>query len=250
MKNKLLLLAFIISVNTGLFSQSKTKVSFYIFPSNATLKVDNKIYNIKEAAHPLIIELKEGLQIIELWAPNYKLIKDTLNVKPNNSNVYKKRLNILSDIFNQYKLDLSKYNQRKVGGLVKKIGLPALNAAGLWFVIDGGSVKNLDDLKTKAELHRDAYSSAISLNIIDREKANFESTRNTYNTKKRRLNNKRVIGCSLIAATSFLSYIIIRNHNKKTKPVRPTYQEKNPLVFESIKINSDFNSALSINFNF
>ncbi len=248
--NKLISLFILFFILKTCTAQELEKARFFIYPETSVLSINNSTYSIDSSAFPLVLQLPEGSYPLQIWSPKYDVIRDTLVVKKNGSNTYKKRLVVLSPEFKSYKKELTNYTNQRFKNNLLKIGLPTVNLLALWLAYDGGSIRKISDSKEKVNFHRNAFINSVSPSIIASERDNFEKSLEKYNSQRRMLRNKRIVGFSIVALSSFFSYKIIKKSNKNKPTKKPTYAPKNPLVFEYLELNIFSNSGVTLHFNF
>jgi len=245
MKQTQFILLLLLLINSALLAQDKAILHLEILPRNAFVKIDNQVYNLNQQSNSFGIELAPGNYTIEIWAPEYETHSETINIIANKKNIYKKTLTDLTANFMQYQEELKSYNRKK---LQIYTGSVVFHTALAFGIID---IRKVNQLKREEQVILNGqvlYQQSFTTNDLSQFKTEHNDLINEYNRQKKNLRTKRIIGGALACATIASTFVFA----KKAKAKRPTYSAENPLVLQSINLDSDTyqNVALSLKFNF
>lgn len=221
---------FIFSLN----AQTKNKVYIQVSPLNSIIKLNNELINIADKGIPFTLELEKGEHIIEIWAPDYEKIKDTIIVGDRKTSKYFKKLSKRTEKYDLYRKELKEYRAVKAKKIVSNIVVPSAILGVFWYSLGLEKSKELSPLKEKTELYREMFSNSISQESINNNRFWFETFRKEYNKKRKELYLRRSIGIPLSIVGSYFSFRFLKkvNNMKKEKPVYSA--EKSPFVLKKI----------------
>lgn len=223
----------ILVLTSDLLGQNTGKVRLNIIPSYSYIEINNKVIKVSEQE---VIELNEGLYPIRIWASKMMMIEDTIEIKADETVNYNKGLRELSPDYKVYRKQLRQYkfNRAKPYGLA---GLALGSGIGGFFLLNQQKAA-VQNSQNEALIATSIYENAVV--NIDIVKANYEEKVAEFNRKKTTYNTSLVASIIGVAALTSFSIIQIRK-NRKTSGNKPIYQEKNPLVYEKVKITPTLN---------
>lgn len=225
---KQILLFLFILIGFPAISQTTESLVLRVGPVDAFVKIDT-IFLETTPSEIFNLNLASGEHIIEIWAPEFELFRDTILIKEGRPNRYSKGLQHKSPEFQLYLEELDEYKEYKSNVLLYKAGSYTASA----MVLAGGVVQILRT-KNKAEIEREDYLAGF-----DHEK--ILQHKEAYNKYKRQNAGWKIFLGVALPATYFLhkaaqKYTV---NNKKETPVFDKSGMKNPLANIDIFISSN-----------
>jgi PEGA domain. len=226
----------------GVNAQDLEKLYITVNPPGSIMSINGSTISLNKDNQPYSLELKKGTYPIELWAPGYELVKDTIVIKETTinkyTNKYAKLLTVKTPEFENFeKLDHI-YNKKVKGKRNKKIGLITLNALLTYYVLDGDRFR-INKFETRANNAYNEYISAV-------DQSNLEEEFNKYNVAQKKHNDivdfaktKLIVGIPVLIGTYIGTWITIKKINKKPLPVKPVFNPKNPFVGSTLKLGAE-----------
>lgn len=240
MKNQvaLLLLLFCTFFTASLFAQNKGTGVFFIKPYNAFLKIDNQVFDLSKENFPLEVSLEEGKYVVELWAPTFAVQKISFEIKSNKATRIVKELTELNLKIQDRVSDNSFKKVAINGGLVAMdLGLTVV-----YFVSKNKTEKALNILSEELDELRSPHQNLLFLSDLEASRAMFESQKSVFDEKRKKHNNKVVIGGVglgvLYGLTTFL--FVKQLKNKQSRAVK---KDRNPFG----NLSLDFNTGVQPN---
>jgi hypothetical protein len=228
----IILLSF--AIGDSLFSQENGKMIFNITPTHYHIRISEKTYEVNNSNGIFEIELPAGEYDIKIWAPTRTLHEDKIIITSGASNNYKKNLSNLSEYYKNYKTELTHYHNQKIINPII-IGLDLGISATTVYLI-AKEKKDAEKIKNRINSNAEAYTKAISPEELAIAKQAYLNSITDYDDGKKKYKKTAIIGYSVIAiANAATIYRIIKR--KKNPLLKPTYEEKNPLV--NINFNID-----------
>lgn len=226
MKFVFFLMVFLFLNINSTFSQ-ENNINFYVVPAKSFIKINGNVISLNENIGAHSMYLKAGIYPIEIWSPNYTLIKDTIIVKETETLRYRKTLNKYEKAYVDYSREMNKYKKHKFAYQALDVSLALVNIGLITYVaVPASANKKLVNDINMASLR---YQNAITPTEIDAAKGQF----NQLNTKyKNSVNLKYYLGIPLLTVSSGLSiYYYIKRKKINQNIIKPKkYNPKNPFI--------------------
>ncbi|HFA48519.1 MAG TPA: hypothetical protein ENJ95_05805 [Bacteroidetes bacterium] len=227
------------------YSQTNGKMILQVTPKNASIEIENKLYQLGNKTWPMEIELPAGSYKIKIWAPTRKLIEDTIVIEADSTLYYRKNLNTLSEEYKTYNDKLAYYHKQKllkIGLIGLDIGVTAATTAFIFAKKDrADNDKNIVDINSKA------YQTSVNPENIKLAKSEYFDSVERYKKSNSTYKSVAIGGLAVITIINGLTIlkIIKDSKNPLTKPI---FDEKNPLSKTTFKIRN--NGYSNPNFQF
>ena len=239
-RNKLswLLLASCFLSALALKAQDTGQVTFQFNPANATVKIDNQVFQANVSP---TISLPAGEYPIQVWAPKRAIFRDTIIITAGETLIYAKGINTLSEAYKAYQDADHAYVYGRLRNTAVDVSI-ILGTIGLTW---GTFYKNpvIDRSYENALWQIERYESqAASISEINEIKLEYERARSDYEDERKKYNRKIKFGLPLVGITYALGtiYFIKRiKHKKQSKGKRPVYEEANPLLGSRFRLQPD-----------
>lgn len=241
MKVKIFICFAVLLFGTNVFGQNTGKVQLNITPPTSYLKIDGNVIKISEQK---IVELNEGIYEVQIWHPKMVMVKDSVEVKANQTVNYRKGLRKVSPEYRQHLKSLRKYRVKRAKPYVLT-GFTLGGGIGGFFLLDQQKkvVKREQD---EVLIAATAYENAVV--NLDAFRENYEDELADFNRGKRIHNTALVVGATgLVALTSFT--VMQFRKNRKNAGNKPIYDAKNPFVYTNITPTINYqNSNITMGF--
>jgi len=226
---------------TNVFGQNTGKVQLNITPSTSYLKIDGNVIKISEQK---IVELNEGIYEMQIWHPKMEMVKDSVEVKANQTVNYRKGLKKVSSEYRDYLKELRKYRVNKAKPYVL-VGLTLGSGIGGFFLLDQQK-EAVQDQQNEVLIAVATYENAV-INI-DVLRGNYEKELADFNRGKAVHNTSLIVGAVGISALAGFTVIQFRK-NRKNLGDKPIYQAKNPFTYTNITPTLNYqNSNVTMGF--
>lgn len=219
----------------NLRSQSETKLYVTVLPNTTLMKINGYTIALTSKREVHMMGLKPGLCPIELWAPGYKTIKDTINILEGTRNKYAKLLLEKTPEFEEYeRLDVA-YTKQVRSRRWKKFSLISGGAFFSYFVVDSERFR-IQKYRKRADLAWNNYKSATVPSLLEVEYNNYQDAQENHNKAVRSSRNRLKIGIPLAILASMGAWLQIKKINKKKLPEKPVFQSGPPFTQSGAKV--------------
>ncbi len=244
-----LFLFFFVSANI-LFAQKTSSLCLVINPTDAFVKIDGTVHDLKNKSLPYCIEIAVGSHPIEIWSPYFEAYLDTVQVLDRKANSYNKSLKTVSSEYSSFLEQQNAYNTKKSKRAVNLTLLGVANAGLLTIIAAPIGNRKLKKLKDETNDAKMEYNTNLSLDNISLAESRFEIKRDDYNKQKRLVNFTRGLAIPALAGTLYVTWKYLKKvrGNKLTKP---TFEApKNPYTFQ-INVDPNYRSVgMNMSFSF
>lgn len=233
---KYFLLSVFTLVNISLAS-AQNKVVFYVeaYPFNTEVMVDTMhIKPCSPVSYDHIYYLTEGKHVLKAWAPGYKLMVDTIQVKESTTGTKKIIRLTQTDTYKNYERLLGNYKTKK--GML--VGLPALATLAMG-VATFVKYKRADKYYEAALTAKHDYDVSITINEIASAKAKFIDQRDLYNKEMNTCKRNLFITGGLVMTELLTLHLASRL-------AKPTFTDNNPLSHVQVEFRSNFKTYSSL----
>jgi len=241
MRTKIFIGFVILLFSNTVFGQNRGKVQLNITPPSSYLKIDDKVIKISEQK---IVELNEGIYEVQIWHPKMVMVKDSIEVKANQTVSYRKGLRKVSLEYREHLKKLRKYRVKRAKPYVLA-GFTLGGGISGYFLLDEQK-KAVQREQNEAIIAGTSYENAV-VNIDD-FRENYEQELADFNRGKRVHNATLIVGATgLVALTGFT--VMQFRKNRKNAGEKPIYDAKNPFVYTNITPTINYqNSNITMGF--
>lgn len=239
-KCQLLLLILVITMSVN--AQDVEKLYITVSPYATIMKINGDTIALKKENQPYVLELEKGTYPVELWAPGYEIIRDTLTIKETASNKYAnkyaKRLTVKTPEFKAFEELNIIYNKEVKSKKRKKGALIAVNALLTYYIVDGDRFR----IKKQEKIANDAYKNYListRLSDLEEEFERYGNAQKKHNDIVKFAKTKLIVGVPVLLGAYIGTWFQIKKINKKPLPVKPVFSPKNPFVGSTIKLGAE-----------
>lgn len=210
-------------------SQTSTKLYIAVRPHTTLMKINNDTIALTSERKIYQMGLKPGLCPIELWAPGYNLIKDTIDIIEGSLNKYAKLLVEKTPEFEEYERLDKEYTKQVRIKKRKKAGLITLGVLFSYYVVDSERSRIMK-YRRKADRAYNNYISAAVPSILELEYNNYLDAQENHNKAVMSSKNRLKIGIPLVILASVGTLLQIKKINKKKLPEKPVFEAGPPFT--------------------
>jgi len=208
-----LLLFFCLTANIS-WCQVTTKICFKT-NRTALIKIDGQLRSNAEFDQLRCIEVNPGEHEIEIWAPKYMAVKDTIVVAEGETFKYAKALTIRSESFKEFQIEQELYVKQRNKNLRHYLLLSSgIAAAGTWALISRKNLINRYDNLQKIESE---YQNGSNPFVVKRKRVEYSEAQEEYAKKRKQL--VYPIAFSIGFGTSIGWSIFKKKDNQVPKPI-------------------------------
>lgn len=225
-----------------LFAQVPATFRPSLLPEDAVVKIDNQLVKNGEA-----INLSSGQYLLEVWAPRFSLITDTVQLEAGKTFVYRKGLKKLDDNYEVYREELKDYRNFKLNQNLTIFGYGAVSV-GLGLIVLDARNKGFSELLQKADDVNARIANAINPEQLALDTEIFNQLQEDYRKKRNTRNVIIAVGTPLAITAIGLSVREIIRTSKRKPRSKPNYEPQNPFARALNSITPRWNfSAISGN---
>ncbi|SEP99672.1 hypothetical protein [Neolewinella agarilytica] len=214
-------------------SSAQELVTFNILPKTAFVRVDGQLLDLSQKTS---IKLLPGQYVVEVWAPEFEVLKESIQVEAGKPLSVNLGLKTQSSAYKEFSNARTRYNTAVLKRTLKD-GTFLFVTGGLTYAALTGRKGKLNELEDLINNRSNAYDLAISPDRIEsiasqynQAVADYEDTQKTHNTIV-------TVTSVLAVASGVATYFYFKGDGRK-KLVKPVFSAENPLAGSSFRKRS------------
>ena len=207
------------------FSYAQQTLSFAIVPQASFVRVDGRVLDLRRERS---IELAPGRYVVELWAPRFTILTDTIEVISGQDKTYAKGLRQLAPDFEDYRQEERRYNTARIGRTALK-GVALLTTGAFTYTAIRGRRSRLSGLRDEASTLLTEYENGVVEGVVLGNRERYEAVQDKY-ADARTTHWLVTAGFAGAAALTTYCYIKLRKKHRTSPLQKPVYESPNPFL--------------------
>ncbi|NUO03538.1 MAG: hypothetical protein HUU01_23230 [Saprospiraceae bacterium] len=233
MKRPILLLLITFLFHSLVAQSSIGVLRVQVTPNSAWVKVDTVLVKpSKDIFQPYRFNLNPGIHRIEMWAPGFKKVTDSIVIEANKAKDYQFgfKYGMLDPEFVAYRKEYKRYS---INNFSRKatVGAGAVATLGLiLYTFSNPAVNQYKELTLDA---KERYLNSVATQDFLTNKESYERYAALYVEAQKERNLKYIVGIPVALTAGGITYWLYTKFRKKPL-VKPEFTDKNPFVFRPL----------------